>query len=447
MKTKRQRSLITLAGLLLAVSNAFGQSSNPLSLQQCIDYGVAHNATVVKADLETQKTEFMRDEVRAAYLPQVNGNVQLIDNLKLQTMLLPGEFVGQPGTKVPVQFGTLYNLTAGIDATQQIFNPGAIQAMKIANQTQTINSLNQQKTRQQLTYDIANAYYAAQITLTQRNLIEANLNKIDTLLQLTTVQFNNDFAKKVDVDRLQVNLTNLQTELANSKSNYEQQLMMLKFYMGMPLDETIAVPEISMNEKASTTLVNPENISNVDSQLLQAQQQLNELNIKQIRSGYLPTLSMTFHTAEQFQQNDLRIFGKDANWYPQTYLAFNLNVPIFDGLTKRSKVQQTQIQMKQLEADQQYLNSSIKMQVANSVNKLTVSLSSLETQKRNIELANEVYKTTQVQYQNDAISLSELVNAENELRVAQTNYLTALIQARMAELELIKATGNYNEIK
>lgn len=446
-KHTRLRSLLFSTFLLIFAQNALSQGGSPLTLQQCIEYGIAHNASLMKAELETEKSDYKLTEARSGYLPQVTGSIQLIDNLKLQTVLLPGEFVGAPGTKVPVQFGTLYNLTGGLDASQKIYDQSSIEAIKIAKQNAQLSELSTQKSKEQLTYDLANAYYSAQITLTQRNLIQANLSKVDTLLQVTTVQFENGFVKKVDVNRLQVNKTNLETELANSKSNYDQQLMLLKYYMGMPLEETISLPEISATEKVETKLIGVDNISSTDSEILKMQQTLYSMNIRQIQAGYLPTFSVAFHAAAQFQQNDLRLFAKDASWYPTSYVAFNLNIPIFDGMSKTSRISQMRVQMKQNELDQQYLNQSINMQVANAQNKLTVNLSALETQQRNIELATEVYESTRVQYTNGNIALTEMVNAENELRVSQTNYLTALVQARLAELELIKATGNYNSIK
>jgi outer membrane protein TolC len=447
IKNTRLRSLLFPTFLFFLAQNATAQGGSPLTLQQCIEYGLTHNPSIMKAGLETEKSDYKLTEARSEYLPQVSGSVQLIDNLKLQTMVLPGEFVGQPGTTVPVQFGTLYNLTGAVDATQKIYDQSSIEAVRIAKQNAQLSELNTQKTKEQLTYDLANAYYSAQVTLTQQNLIQANLSKVDTLLQVTRVQFENGFVKKLDVDRLQVNKTNLQTELANSKSNYEQQLMLLKYYMGMPLEETISLPEISATEKIETKLLGVDNISSTDVQILQTQQALYNMNIRQIQAGYIPTLSVAFHGAAQFQQDDLRIFSKNASWYPTSYLAFNLNIPIFDGMSKTSRISQMRVQLKQNELDQQYLNQSINMQVANAQNKLTVNLSALETQQRNIELANEVYETTRVQYSNGTIALTEMVNAENELRVSQTNYLTALVQARLAELELIKATGNYNSIK
>jgi len=435
------KSLLSMIAVFIG-SSLFSQEA-PLTLQQCIEYGLSHNPTIQKTSLEAEKNEFKRKETLSSYLPQVSGNVEVVNNLKLQTQILPGEFFGQPGTSIPVQFGTRYNATAALNATQTIFDQSQIYSMQITKQNTKVTELNTQKTKDQLVYDIATAYYSAQVTLTQKTLVEANLSKIDTLLKLTRIQFDNGFAKKLDVDRLLVNQTNLQTELATSEMNYQQQLMLLKYYMGMPLENPVTLPVITPeNAASSTSLVNSETMNMVDIHLVQAQRELYGLNLKQIKAGYIPTLSANFRFAYQFQQNDFRVFSPDANWFPSSYVGLSLSIPIFDGLSKYSRSSQMKIQIKQSELDEQYLTENVKMMRANAKNKLNINLASLESQQRNIDLANEVYETTRAQYMGGIVSMTDLVNAENALKEAQTNFLSALVQVKLTELDLIKTTGN-----
>ncbi|MGV3629739.1 MAG: TolC family protein [Bacteroidota bacterium] len=438
--TYRLHLLMLLAILTGSMSFARAQSG-PLTLQQCIQLGLSNNSGLLKSKLEIDRAAAMKSETRSNYLPQVNGSVQLIDNLKLQTSILPGEIIGQPGTQVAVQFGTTYNVVAGIDAKQVLFDQSLIYAMKITEQSTKISEISAKKTEEQLIYDIASAYYAAQVSFTQKKLIESNLSQVDTLLRLTQIQFDNDFAKQLDLDRLTVNKTNLQTELATSKTNYEQQLMLLKYYMGVPLETAIELPEVTENETA-VAIIDPEALNNTDILLMQAQRDLYGYNLRQIKAGYLPSLSMSFHSALQVQQNDLRIFNQNANWFPNSYIGVNLSVPIFDGLAKNSRVQQTNIQIRQSELDEKYLTESLKMQRANARNTLNANKAALESQLRNIELAKRVYETTETQFVGGIASMSDLVNAETSLRDAQTNYLRALVQVKLSELDLIKSTGN-----
>lgn len=436
--------LITLLTLLTGTS--FAQSpTGEMTLQQCIQYGLAHNANVVKAGIQTERSVEKQNETRAGYLPQVNGSVSLTDNLQLQTSILPGEIIGQPGTQVAVQFGTQYNVLAALDATQVLYDQSLITTMKITKQNATISELNTKKSQEQVSYDIASAYYAAQVTFTQKAIIASNLAQVDTLLKITQVQVDNGFAKQLDIDRLIVNQTNLQTDLATSELNYQQQLLLLKYYMGMPQETAITLPVITGKEQ-SQALADTESINRTDLDLLDAQYAMYELNLKQIKAGYLPTLSMAFRTGLQIQQNDLRIFGKDADWYPNTYVSLSLNVPIFDGLAKHSRVKQMQMQLRETEIDKEYATEGLKMKRTNAANKVLINKASLTMQERNVALAQQVYETTKTQYTGGIASMSDLINAETSLKTAQTNYLSTLVQVKLAELELLQTTGNISSL-
>ncbi len=440
----RLRLLMLLA--LLAGSMSFARAQQtPMTLQQCVQYGLTKNSGVLKSKLEIDRTNEKRNETRADYLPQVNGSVQITDNLKLQTSILPGELIGQPGTQVPVQFGTKYNTSAGIDAKQVIYDQSLIYSMKLTAQSSKVSEINARKTEEQLIYDIASAYYAAQVSFTQKELVESNLLQVDSLLKITQIQFDNDAAKQLDLDKLTVNQTNLQTELATSTSNYEKQLMLLKYYMGMPLDAAIEVPTIDMNQQ-SATMINTETLNNTDLELVQAQRDIYSMTLQQIRAGYIPSLSLSFHSSVQNQQNTLRMFEKGARWFPNSYVGLNLNIPIFDGLSKNSRVKQTKIQMEQSLLEEQYLAENLKMQRTNANNTLKTNQAALTSQQRNIELAQKVYTITQAQFVGGIATMTDIVNAETSLRDAQTNYLRALIQVKLGELDLIKATGNIRSL-
>lgn len=417
-----------------------------MSLQQCIQYGLVNNKGIMKSKLDIERTNAVRQEAVSGYYPQVNGSGNLNDNLKLQTSILPGEFFGQPGTQIPVKFGTKYNVVAGVDASQIIFNQSILYAVKAAKENTKLAELSVQKNINQLTYDIAAAYYAAQVTFTQQQLLRNNLQQVDTLLHLTQIQLDNGFARQLDVDRLKVSQSNLETDLSNVVINYEQQLAMLKYMMGMPNDQSVTLPEISVNGLKVSASNNEESLDMTDVQLLQSQRNLYALNIRQLKGSHLPTLSLNYRYAYQFQQDDLRMFTKNANWFPNSYLGLNLNVPIFDGFAIRSKAKQVQIQSDQNKLDEEMLRSSLVMQRVNAQSKLKSNTASLSSQLRNIDLAQSIFEATRVQYTGGIASMSDLINAETGLADAQTNYLRSLIQVKLAELELLKISGSLSSI-
>jgi outer membrane protein len=443
---KRLSPAFLLAILMIASGNAAGQTGGAITLQQAIEYGISHNANLQRSQLEIDKNDYRRTEARAGYLPQVNGSVQVLENLKLQTQILPGEFFGQPGTQIPVQFGTKYNINALVDANQAIFDQGQIYNMRLTRQNNEVAQLNFAKTKEQLTYDIATAYYSAQISLAQRQLVTDNLVKLDSLVKITNVQFENGFATKLDLDRLIVSQTNQRTQLASSQSNYQQQLLLLKYYMGLPLDAAIEVPAIGLDEMPTQGVVNTETLNTTELSLVQAQRGIYETNLRQVNGGYFPSLTANFRYMYMFQQNEFRVFT-GGNWFPSSYIGLTLNVPIFDGLSRYARSSQMKLQIKQSELDEQYLTESLRMQRANAQTQLSTNLASLESQRRNIELAEEVFRTTEVQFKGGIASMTDLVNAESSLKEAQANYLQALVQVKLSDLDLIRATGNINTIK
>jgi len=444
MKERTQNYRLNLLMLLalLAGSMSFVRAqSGQMSLQQCVQYGLTKNKGVLKSKLEVDRINEKRAETRAEYLPQVNGTVSVQDNLKLQTSILPGELIGQPGTQVPVQFGTKFNTSAGIDAKQVIYDQSLIYSMKLTRQSTKVSEINARKTEEQLIYDIASAYYAAQISFTQKQLVESNLSQIDSLYKITQIQFDNDAAKQLDLDKLTVNKTNLQTELITSTRNYEQQLLLLKYYMGMPLESSIEVTSIDLNAQ-SATIIDTKSLDNTDLELNLAQREVYSVTLQQIKAGYLPSLSLSFHSSIQNQQNNFRIFSNDAKWFPNSYIGVNLNIPIFDGLAKNSRVKQTRIQIEQSVLEEEYLTENLKMQRENANNTLKANQAALTSQQSNIELAQKVYTVTMAQFVGGIATITDIVNAENSMRDAQTNYLKALVQVKLGELDLIKSTGN-----
>ena len=87
------------------------------------------------------------------------------------------------------------------------------------------------------------------------------------------------------------------------------------------------------------------------------------------------------------------------------------------------------------------LQNSIDLEIKQATVTLTNSLESLKSQKRNLELAQEVVRVARIKYQQGVGSNIEVINAEADFKEAQTNYYSALYDAFIAKVDLDKATG------
>ena len=105
-------------------------------------------------------------------------------------------------------------------------------------------------------------------------------------------------------------------------------------------------------------------------------------------------------------------------------------------------MQQIKIQQKQLDLDIRKVQETVDMQYRNALLSLKTSQAAIAVQQNNIKMAEEIYATTQYQYQSGFAPMSELLNAETALKEAQTNYLQALARVKLSELEVLKSSGN-----
>src|SRR5437868_12566407 len=75
------------------------------SLTQAVEYAIKNSPSYLNAELDLQNAVYRKDETRGLGLPQINGSIDVKDYLSIPTSLIPGDFVGQPGTYIPVKFG------------------------------------------------------------------------------------------------------------------------------------------------------------------------------------------------------------------------------------------------------------------------------------------------------------------------------------------------------
>lgn len=422
------------------------QPATSYTLRQAVEYGVSHHLSIQKSDFELEKHNQKFREALSGYLPQIKADAAYTNNLKLITQIIPGEFMGQPGQDMAVQFGTKYNASANIELSQTLIDFEKITGQKIARQHYRIGMLDKQKTVEQIIYDISNAYTVSQVAFLQQADIHNNILQIDSLLVSVQSQLDNGFAKSIDLKRLQFERSNLQTRLQNAQLEYEQSMTILKYTMTYPLEEKINI-DTEIEHSTLTYLIGEDiRINSLDIQLLQEQDKLTVLSLKQMKQSYLPKLSFNFKYGTLVQQNNANIFRSSTNWYPNSLASLNLSIPIFDGNYKLSKVRQLQLEHKQNELEITIQQNTVNKEVKNAKERLTINTANLVTTKESKALAAEVYALSYIQFQNGYTSLKDLLDANAQVKESQTAYLKAILEVQSAELEFLKISGNMQSI-
>jgi outer membrane protein TolC len=429
---------------LVSLTN-FAQTS--YSLQQAIDYAIKNNISVKNADLDVKSATARIGETRAIGLPQISGSASITDYLDVPTSFLPTILFDRnapAGSFTPVKFSQQFSGSASISASQMIFNGSYFVGLQAAKTYKELYTKSLISSKQTVIENVSKAYYGVLVNEEQIELLKTNIARLDTLFQQTKAQNINGFVEKIDVDRIEVQLNNLKSEYEKVQNLIKLSYEVLKFQMNVPVTEVIVVSDKLKNlDQATFTPVEPSNFdytNRIEYSLLQTQEALYLLDIKNTKVGYFPSLYFSASYGYNTSRNLLKeVFNEP--WFKVSTIGVSLNVPIFDGLSKYYRTQQSKISLEKTINSKSQLKSSIDFQLKQANITIENALSSLKIQKKNLELAENVVRVTKIKYQEGVGSNIEVINAEASLKEAQTNYYAALYDALIAKVDLDKATG------
>lgn len=441
-----KKNWLLLIAVVLLSNNMFAQQKDTLqfTLREAMRYAMENNPQLKSVRLDEENNRYKIREIRAGVLPQISGNTGGTDNFERASQLLPGDLMGQPGKKIPVKFGTRFVYNGNLQLNQTIYNPSLITGLKAAKESQGLYELQTFRTVEDIVYNMASLFIQIQLTEKQKELYAGNIDRTEKLLDITSMQLKEGVAKKNDVEQLKVNQTNMKTQLSNAENEYAKAIDNFKLLMNVDLEQPIA---ITASEEWEQIIVSKQlNLdANTDLKILDKQIQLQNLNTANIKAEYLPTLSFTANYGRQWQTE--KLFNKDATvGFTSGYYSLNLNIPIFDGLKKHNQVIQSKIAVKQLELSKTFTAKNIQTQYRTATNNLNQNQKVLEAQTQNMALAEDLYNVAKLSYTEGISDLAELINAENSLREAQSQYLTAMLQTNLAELETMKTSGQLSEL-
>lgn len=444
-----QRRAAAVIMVLLAAQAVQAQQvpAQELSLKDAINYALQNKADAKKAKLSVENAEYQIQEVRSRALPTITATGGLTYNPIIQLTAIDGStFPGAPadaGVSL-VPFGLKWSSTAGVNLTQNIFDQAVFTGLKAARTTREFYQINAKLTEEDVIERVANNYYQVYVQRQQLAVIDSTYKNTAGVRDIIKGQFDNGLARKIDLDRMNVNLSNINTQRQQLINAVQLQENALKFYMGMPINTPIVLPEAEFNVTPQLKEESTDVTQMTQYQLLQKQEQLLNLQRKSVVAEYYPTLSLSAGYNYIGTGNEFPWFAKPADgvyWTDFSSIGLNLRVPIFNGFGTRARVRQATIEVKNIEEDLKDTKLALDLAFENAKTQINNSIITINAQKENVQLAQEVLDNTQNNYQQGLASLTDLLDAENSYIEAQNNYTNALLDFKLAEIQLAKAKG------
>jgi outer membrane protein len=447
-ENKMNKKFILLLLFLAGIFNILRaqDSLKYLSLRECLKIGFKSSQSIINASLEKEKRIAQKGEAVSKLLPHLEGFGTYDNYVKLPVTMIPGEIFGMPGTTIPVSLAMKHNVSGGLKATQLLYNQTVITALSLSEKMKEISNLSFDKALEDFIYETTRLYFLIKVTDAQKSILEENLFRMDRLLKISGSQFDAGFIRSIDYDRIKISRENMATEMINLNVLFAQQLDMLRYVMGIK-DKTGIILTDSLQFNLYDKKISDTNSMHTDLVLWEKQKELALINKKMVSSGYYPTLTLYGQYFYQGQREKFDFLQSGENkWFKVGIVGLSFSLPIFDGLEKHAQSEQAECDYLQASNNYEFTQRFLLMEYNNAFKRYNYNREVEQRQKENIELAERVYEKMYLQYKQGTAPLTDLLSAESSLSESRLSALNTTLNLRLAELDLIKASGNLKSI-
>ncbi|MBK9465492.1 MAG: TolC family protein [Chitinophagaceae bacterium] len=303
------------------------------SIQQAVDYAFKNNVNVKNALIEVKKQEQVNREVTSNAYPHINANLGTTYNPNVATQVLPNfispstyQVLIDEGVKdgngntivmpsdfgfIAAQFGTKFSASAGISLSQLLFDGQVFIGLQARDATMRFQRKNAEVTEEMIKANIYKIYYQLVVSKTQVELLDANILLLEKLMKDTRIIYENGFAERLDVDKVSVQLTNLQTEKSKVLNTISNGYYGLKMLMGMPMKDELVLTDKLTDDQIKEGILETSNYNYEDRkeyQYAQIGKELFAYNVRRYQLSQLPTVSLTGQYAKNAQRNKWNFF-------------------------------------------------------------------------------------------------------------------------------------------
>lgn len=438
----KQLTILLLLALLAFPEE--GKSQEQYSLNDLLKQAIENSHQVKKAALQQSESALKTKEVIANGLPQVDGSLNY-SRMGIPEISISPEMIEMlPEEIAPLVSGlsdikALHTTSAGVTVSQLLYSKSFLTGVKQVRKAEELYSYMLQKTEEDIIHDVSAGYYQVLMNYSNLKVLNDNIANLEKLYQILKLQYENDFVKQTDVSRLKVTLTNLKTQRETLRNGIDVQQRILKIISGVPVEKEITLDTAIVGKIEYHQPVMSEFVLDVlpEYQLLKKQNELAGLQIESDKATFYPNLA----AFGQFTYSSYATEFKFNDFSNMNTIGLKATIPIFSSGMRKNKVKQSQLKLQQNQEDFDLNRKYLETGYQNSVNSLLSSWSNLQDQQENKALANQVYGQVKLQFDEGMASLTDLLNVESSLLDAENLFNQQLLKYKLAEIELLKATG------
>src|SRR5690606_33459980 len=326
----------------------------------------------------------------------------------------------------PAAFGVPWQASVGFSIEQLLFQPDVFVGLKARDASIELTEFNIKVMEDSIKANVLRSYYSVVIAEKRKEILNESVLRLEKLLSNQTEMYNNGFAERLDTERTQVTLNNLKTSLAQITNIVSLGYAALKFSTGLEQTDSIELTDDFNAEHVKAGLLELADNFNYEDRneigLLNTMDVLNEFDLQKYKLGKMPTIAAYWNFSENAQRQKFNFFNFNEDWYKTSVVGVNISVPIFSGFSQNRRIEKARLNLEKTRNNITDLKRAIDLQQVSAINTLKNALSAVEVQERNMELAEKVFNTTKIKFEQGLGSSFEILQAQTEFETAQSNY-------------------------
>jgi len=431
--------------LLLSAFQGWGQTVKQISLPEALTMASKGNRQIQIQVLEEMRQRGFTKEVRSQMLPSVTAGGNYLRYFDRQIIFLPGYFAGTTKPVQDVAVGGKNAFNGLVSASQPLLNEGARKQAKAALYDEKIQKEKTADLEGSLGEQISIGYFNMLFMQSQINLQQQSLTRNEKALRDTRSLFAQGRSLKADTLRAFIAVENLKSSISYLHNNLEVAGIHLKRLIG--IDDTTAIELSDMLTATSPVMTSYD----LDDAIETAGQMRNDIAIQRLsaqKKQILLTVEKAAKLPQVFAVGQYQLQAQADNfklgqyvWPPTSFVGVQLNVPIFTGNRIKSRISQAAIRIRQEAIGLEDLQQSVRAELATLLSQWKEANEQLNIQTRTVELAELSYTMMDDRYHNGLSSRLELTDAELALTQAKINYLQAIYNHKVIQVQLKRAQG------
>jgi len=442
ISTMKRHSKIFGLLLLFGISSLQAQvRTDTFNLGNAVKLAIANNHQLQISQLERQKILLQKKELVSNLMPQVDAYSNFSHFYAIPKMVIPGEIFGLTG-KIPVELGTKFDWNSGFRFSQIIYNRSYFTSLNLISELLSLQDLSHQQQTEEIVYQTTLVFHLCINIKQQISVFDSTIINMERLKEIVQAQYENEIARKADVERVAIDISKLEIEKLRMGESYTQQLNLLKILTGTDSDSQIYLVADYPTKTIIKGSDRPDISNRTEIQILDKRRLVTGLELQMEKQSGWPVFSAFGQHYYQGlrDQFDFLDGGKDR-FFRSGLIGIQLQVPIFNGFAKKNRIHIKEAELKQADLKREQVLMTLKAEYSEAIQNYQNSLTTLNMEQRNLEAAKTIYQTNLAGYKQELINLTDLILSEYQLTKTRMELYSAQFAVQKAELTLRKISG------